>query len=66
VLGGLLVDHLVDIGRLDWPGMELLLPWQRIMILVGLPGIALALVTFHALQEPKRTSWSTPQRITEL
>ena len=51
--GGFLIDYLTSIGGINIPFIGYLKPWQATFMIVGLPGIFLALAAFY-LKEPKR------------
>lgn len=55
LVGGWLVDSLVASGGVEWPLLEGLAPWQQIFVLVGLPGLPIALAALLLLPEPRRT-----------
>ncbi|MEQ9532248.1 spinster family MFS transporter, partial [Marinobacter salarius] len=61
IFGGWLVDKLVASGGLTWWWLASLLPWQQIMILVGLPGLILAVAIFLLLPEPRKGIATTGQ-----
>lgn len=61
IFGGWLVDRLVSAGGLTWGFFPDLLPWQQVMILVGLPGVVLATVMLVFLPEPMRRTYASPQ-----
>ena len=51
--GGLLIDYLTSIGGINMPFIGYLKPWQATFMIVGLPGLVLAVAAFY-LKEPKR------------
>lgn len=53
VLGGLLIGALHALGPVQWPVLGELRPWQMTFILVGLPGLLLA-VLMLTIREPVR------------
>lgn len=56
VVGGWLVDALVSSGGVSWPWLSGFAPWQQVMILVGLPGIPMAIAAYALLPEPRRST----------
>ena len=51
--GGFLIDYLTQIGGINLPLIGYLKPWQATFMIVGIPGLILALAAF-LLKEPKR------------
>ncbi len=51
--GGFLIDYLTSIGGINIPLIGYLKPWQATFMIVGLPGLVLAVAAFY-LKEPKR------------
>ncbi len=51
--GGFLIDYLTEIGGINLPLIGYLKPWQATFMIVGIPGLILALAAFF-LKEPKR------------
>ena len=51
--GGFLIDYLTEIGGINLPLIGYLKPWQATFMIVGIPGLILALAAF-ILKEPKR------------
>ena len=51
--GGFLIDYLTSIGGINIPLIGYLKPWQATFMIVGLPGLVLAVAAF-CLKEPKR------------
>jgi len=58
VLGGLLLGWLAQshASTTPLPLISGLLPWQQAFVIMGLPGLALAVITLVVLREPKRFS----------
>lgn len=52
--GGLVVDRLEAMGRVALPLIGAVQPWQAMFVMVGVPGIVLALIGF-SVAEPPRT-----------
>ncbi len=52
--GGFLIDYLTKIGGINLPLIGYLKPWQATFMIVGIPGLILALAAFF-LKEPKRS-----------
>lgn len=53
LLGGPLVNVILDGGIAHWPFMDLFKPWQQAFIITGLPGVLMALMVF-LFPEPAR------------
>ena len=51
--GGFLIDYLTELGGITLPLIGYLKPWQATFMIVGIPGLILALAAFF-LKEPKR------------
>ena len=51
--GGFLIDYLTSIGGINIPLIGYLKPWQATFMIVGLPGLVLAVAAFY-LKEPER------------
>ena len=51
--GGFLIDYLTSIGGITLPLIGYLKPWQATFMIVGIPGLVLALAAFY-LKEPQR------------
>ncbi len=51
--GGFLIDYLTEIDGINLPLIGYLKPWQATFMIVGIPGLILALAAF-ILKEPKR------------
>ena len=51
--GGYLIDYLTDIGGITVPLIGYFKPWQATFLVVGIPGILIAIAAF-LLHEPKR------------
>lgn len=62
VVGGWLVDTLVAAGGVSWPWLAGFAPWQQVMILVGLPGIPMAIIAYAMLPEPRRATARSAER----
>jgi MFS family permease len=54
LLGGPLVDMILDGGLSHWPMMGLFKPWQQAFIITGLPGVLMALLIFLFPEPPRR------------
>ena len=52
--GGALVSALGEAGTRDWPLLGTLRPWQEVFVIVGLPGVLLALLLLLVVREPAR------------
>ena len=52
--GGFLIDYLTRIGGITLPLIGYLKPWQATFMIVGIPGLLLAIAAFY-LKEPQRT-----------
>ena len=53
LVGGTIAGRAAAPGRLHWPIVGELYPWQSVFIVVGAPGLAIALL-FLTVREPKR------------
>ena len=51
--GGFLIDYLTSIGGITLPLIGYLKPWQATFMIVGMPGLVLAIAAFY-LKEPRR------------
>lgn len=51
--GGFLIDYLTSIGGITLPLIGYLKPWQATFMIVGIPGLVLAIAAFY-LKEPQR------------
>jgi len=51
--GGFLIDYLTSIGGITLPLIGYLKPWQATFMIVGIPGLVLAIAAFY-LKEPRR------------
>ena len=51
--GGFLIDYLTRIGGITLPLLGYLKPWQATFMIVGIPGLVLAIAAFY-LKEPQR------------
>ena len=51
--GGFLIDYLTSIGGITLPLIGYLKPWQATFMIVGIPGLVLAIAAFY-LREPRR------------
>ncbi len=51
--GGFLIDYLTSLGGITLPLIGYLKPWQATFMIVGIPGLVLALAAF-CLKEPQR------------
>ena len=51
--GGILIDYLTSIGGITLPLIGYLKPWQATFMIVGIPGLVLAIAAFY-LKEPQR------------
>tara|TARA_B100000945_G_scaffold72931_1_gene55743 strand:+ start:1873 stop:3177 length:1305 start_codon:yes stop_codon:yes gene_type:complete len=51
--GGFLIDYLTSIGGITLPVIGYLKPWQATFMIVGIPGLVLAIAAFY-LKEPQR------------
>ena len=51
--GGFLIDYLTSIGGITLPLIGYLKPWQATFLIVGIPGLVLAIAAFY-LKEPRR------------
>ena len=51
--GGFLIDYLTRIGGITLPLIGYLKPWQATFMIVGIPGLVLAIAAFY-LKEPQR------------
>ena len=51
--GGILIDYLTSIGGITLPLIGYLKPWQATFMIVGIPGLILAIAAFY-LKEPQR------------
>jgi MFS family permease len=60
LVGGHVVSFAESTGAVELPGIGLLQPWQLVFMLVGLPGLPLALLIWH-LREPSRTGVLQPR-----
>lgn len=56
IVGGALVERLQQAGPVTLPVVGALAPWQQAMMLVGTPGILLAVLLGLLLPEPRRAS----------
>ncbi len=56
MIGGTVIDAITRIGPLDLPLVGVTKPWQTVFMIVGLPGLILALLTLLIVRE-------TPQRL---
>jgi MFS family permease len=55
LLGGILLARFQAHGGLVLPGIGALAPWQSLFAVIGLPGLALALLLVLTVAEPRRT-----------
>ena len=51
--GGFLIDYLTSLGGITLPLIGYLKPWQATFMIVGIPGLVLAIAAFY-LKEPRR------------
>jgi MFS family permease len=54
MLGGALFGHFSDIGPVSLFGLGTLMPWQMTFVSLGVPGMAMAVVIYLAVNEPER------------
>jgi MFS family permease len=54
LIGGLVIEAVGTSQPWNWPLVGEIRPWQRVFILVGLPGLLLALLTL-TIREPRRS-----------
>lgn len=54
LLGGPLVDIILNGGLSHWPMMDYFKPWQQAFIITGLPGVLMALMVFLFPEPPRR------------
>lgn len=59
LIGGATYRHIESLGPVMMPGIGLLLPWQATLVVVGLPGLLLALVVRLFVFEPARNTAAT-------
>jgi len=55
VIGGFLIDYFTSIGGFTIPGLGYFKPWQGTFLVVGIPGVLIALAAFR-MKEPVRLS----------
>ena len=60
--GGFLIDYLTSIGGITLPLIGYLKPWQATFMIVGIPGLLLAIAAFY-LKEPKRLEEQTDKQL---
>ena len=60
--GGFLIDYLTSIGGITLPLIGYLKPWQATFMIVGIPGLVLAIAAFY-LKEPKRLEEQTDKQL---
>ena len=60
--GGILIDYLTSIGGITLPLIGYLKPWQATFMIVGIPGLLLAIAAFY-LKEPKRLEEQTDKQL---
>ena len=60
--GGILIDYLTSIGGITLPLIGYLKPWQATFMIVGIPGLVLAIAAFY-LKEPKRLEEQTDKQL---
>ena len=60
--GGFLIDYLTRIGGITLPLIGYLKPWQATFMIVGIPGLLLAIAAFY-LKEPKRLEEQTDKQL---
>ena len=53
VIGGSVIKALTDIGPVDLPVVGVTKPWQVVFLVIGLPGLILALLTLLVVREPR-------------
>jgi MFS family permease len=56
MIGGTVIDAITRVGPIDFPVVGVTKPWQTVFLIVGLPGLILALLTLLIVRE-------TPQRL---
>jgi MFS family permease len=54
LLGGPLVNLILDGGVAHWPLMDHFTPWQQAFVITGLPGVLMALLVFLFPEPPRR------------
>lgn len=54
LIGGLAIEWVASLGDLCYPLVGCLKPWQTTFMIVGLPGLLLAIVFYWTVKEPKR------------
>jgi MFS family permease len=54
--GGLLMGAFADMEPIPIPGIGVLRDWQMVFIILGLPGLLVALIIMLTVPEPKRTA----------
>jgi MFS family permease len=53
IIGGSVIDAITAIGPVALPVIGMTKPWQSVFLIVGLPGLLLALLAILILQEPR-------------
>ncbi len=61
IIGGSVIDAITAIGPVALPVVGMTKPWQSVFLIVGLPGLLLALLAILILREPRHRHRSTVQ-----
>ncbi len=52
IIGGSVIDAITAIGPVDLPVVGMTKPWQSVFLIIGLPGLLLALLAFLIVRDP--------------
>ena len=61
IIGGGVIEAMNAAGTVDLPILGATRPWQSVFLIVGLPGIVLALLAWVMLRDPPRPAIAVPQ-----
>lgn len=61
MIGGGVIEAMTAAGDVDLPLLGPTKPWQSVFLIIGLPGIVLALLAWWILRDPPRTLSAAPQ-----
>ena len=60
ILGGLVIDRMLQIGPIDLGIFGMIRPWQMTFLAVSVPGLILVAVLWWVVREPPRTGPRRP------